>query len=127
MQRTQQDHMMDRCTVLSRKESAEPNARGYKTPRYVETCFCVPCGLQHSKTNTEAMLKSAEGTQVPMFDGSLRLPLATDISGLDRVRITHRFGVAVDDGELLEIVGEPRRGPSGLYANVKRVQILEDA
>ena len=122
MQDTQRSHMMDCCTILKFTPGAV-NPRGYAYPSYIVVRERVSCGLQHSRVNSEAMLKAAEGTQVPMFDGTLRMPIDTQISALDRVKITHRFGVSVSDGELLEVVGTPRRGPSGLLASVKRVTV----
>ncbi len=118
MTATQYAAMMDQCVILRYTESGQ-DARGYPVVTFVagET---VCCGLEHSKTDQEAMLDAAKGTQVAMFDGSLRLPKDTVINTRDRVRIIKRFGAAVDPVSY-EIVGTPRLGPSGLLARVKRV------
>jgi hypothetical protein len=122
MQATQETAMMDRCTILSFTAGAA-DERGLPTVTYVAAATNVPCGLQHSRQNDEAMGETGAGTQVPMFDGTLRLPISTVIKATDRVSITHRFGVALAAAELYELVGNPRRGPSGLLGRVKRVTV----
>jgi hypothetical protein len=58
------------------------------------------------------------------FDAQLRLPINTVISGVDRVRITHRFGVMLlNIGVEYELIGEPMRGPSGLVLKLRSTEL----
>ena len=119
MTATQEGAMMDECVILTHTVTGT-GPRGSPIVDYVPAAGATPCGLGHSKTDRELMGDAALGTQVAEFDGTLRLPKDTVINTRDRVRITKRFGVAVDP-VVYEIVGTPRLGPSGLLGRVKRV------
>lgn len=60
-------------------------------------------------------------TEVARFDGELRLPVDTAIDDIDRVRITHRYGVALATPRVYELAGDARRGPSGLVVQLVEV------
>jgi hypothetical protein len=51
---------------------------------------------------------------------TLRLPLGTAVDAADRIEIVQRFGVA-HAGEMYEVVGDPRQGPSGLVCSLAAV------
>lgn len=116
MQATQEAAMMDICQHLQRYiEDDDYNNK-------VETFIpgeSYACGLDENPKGPEAM----EGTQVVMVDAKLRLSIDVDgvIANTDRIRITHRFGVALASTRDYEIVGVQRRGPSGLVFNLRKV------
>lgn len=113
---TQESAMMDTCQHLQR--FVEPD--GYNNP--AETFIAgasYPCGLDEAPKDREAM----DGTQVVMMDAKLRMSLDLEgvIANVDRLRITHRFGVALATPRDYEIIGAPRRGPSGMIFALRKV------
>jgi hypothetical protein len=71
------------------------------------------CGLDD--TASEEMINA----EAHVFDAQLRLPIDTEISNVDRVNITHRFGVMLETPIEYELLGEAMRGPSGLVVNLR--------
>jgi hypothetical protein len=113
MQQTQEDHMMDRCTVDAYAAGATDD---YGNPVPTWTPGAVTrCGYQPVKLADQMDL-----SKVPAFDATLRLPINTAIDPRDRITMTQRHGVAVTPFTL-EIVGEPKRGPSGLVLELRKV------
>ena len=80
------------------------------------------CGVEHANAIGEGgRVSEALGkTEVPRMTRQLRLPLTADVNQLARVRVTHRYGVALVTPELYEVVGLPQRGPSGFVAEIRR-------
>jgi len=113
LQGTQEGAMQDRCVLLTRG-SAGTDEHGQPIATWTERA-ATACGFGYPSPR-EAM----GGAQVPATQGRVRLPLDTDVSNVDRVRLTHRFGAALSPTETFEVVGEPRRGPSGLALDLKR-------
>jgi hypothetical protein len=116
LQATQEAAMPDECMLLRRVETGTdaygmPEVEWVASPPY-------PCGLA-DRASREVLA----GTQVPLYDARLRLPLALDgaIDEADRVRITKRFGQALASPAEYEFIGLPRRGPSGLVADLRKV------
>lgn len=114
MRATQESAMMDTCVRLQRSEAAADDY-GRPQPVYSEA-ETLSCGFDPSKSK-EVM----DGTQVVLTDAVLRLPIGTEISNLDRIKITHRHGEALTNAPVYAIVGEPLRGPSGLVLNLRLV------
>lgn len=112
-QATQESAMMDTCRVLV-FTAGTSNAYGQPAITYVAGAAIV-CGW---KPNTKEMMAD---TQVPTWDGRLRMPIATAVGNKDRIRLTHRYGVALSPTQDYEIVGNPERGPSGLVLKLKSV------
>ncbi len=108
---TQAGHMMDTCLRLV--YSAATDAYGLPTATYTPAATSLACGLNESPSR-EMM------NQVPGVEAALRLPAATTLDVRDRIRLTHRFGVAVTAVDY-EIAGLPRLGSSGLVVPLKRV------
>jgi hypothetical protein len=52
---------------------------------------------------------------------TVRLPITTTIKATDHVKITHRFGVALSTAQIYEVIGEIRRGPSGLQVDLQEI------
>lgn len=116
MQATQEAAMQDTC-VLLRYTELDPDVYGNVRHQYEEG-DSSDCGFDPTASN-EVM----EGTQVAVTDAVVRLPIALhgQIDQFDRVKITHRFGVALDSPPTYELIGLPERGPSGLVVNLRLV------
>jgi hypothetical protein len=113
MRRTQDDHMMDTCTVDAYAAGATD---AYGNPVAAWTAAApIFCGYRPVKLADQMDL-----SKVPAFDATLRLPIGTAIDPRDRITITQRHGAAVTPFTL-EIVGEPKRGPSGLVLELRKV------
>ena len=115
MQETQESAMMDLCDISRISNSGTD---GYGKPRrtWVTIYDDVPCGFGYP-TPREAMgLAQAE-----QIDAKLRLALGTDITNLDRVTITDRFGVAETDPITYEVGGPIEQGPSGIIIWLRKV------
>lgn len=113
MQTAQEDGMMDECELLIRTERSQ-DEYGMPVVQWVSGSVCA-CGLENRRSD-ETLNAEAD-----LFDAQLRLPLDTDLSRVDRLRVTRRFGVLLDQAEEYELVGETQRGPSGLLVNARRV------
>lgn len=115
LQAAQDAAMQDTCRVLTRSSS------GVDEHNVSIEDFAVGdaliCGFEMFGPK-EWHLPSG---QVVVIDGRVRLPIGTAIAGLDRVRITHRYEVELAAAEDYEVVGVPKRGPSGLVVLVKKV------
>lgn len=115
MQATQQSAMQDTAQHLQRTTTTDAYNRPVETftPRLSYSCGFAPNPSQ----------EGMENSQVPMADATLRIPLSVEsvIDTDDRLKITHRFGVALAAPETFEIIGQPERGPSGLVYNLKRM------
>ncbi len=110
MQATQHAAMRDRC-VLEIAANA-PHAYGYGLA--YSAGAALACGL-HMSPSREVM----ESGQVAMPDARLRLPLGTNVTGVDRVRVTHRYGALLSTPLVYDVIGLPERGPSGLQLNLR--------
>lgn len=107
--------MQDTCVVLTYASVAK-DLHGRPQASWTANTP-TKCGFDPKPGGAEAM-----GTaQLPLYDASLRLPLSTVVDHLDRVRVSHRFGVAEVAPITYEIVGQPRQGPSGLVLRLKRI------
>jgi hypothetical protein len=115
MQATQESAMMDVCDIL---RMANGGADSYgKSRRVWFTIYGeVPCGFGYPSPRESLGL-----AQVPQVDATLRLPLETDITNLDRITVTHRFGVEEADPATYELAGPIKQGPSGIQIGMRRV------
>lgn len=111
MQGAQDSAMMDTCFVLVYTAGAV-NAYNKPTITYPASA-ATRCGW---KPATKELMQD---TQVPAWDGSLRMPINTVVKNTDRIRLTHRYGVALSPAQDHEIIGNPERGPSGLVLRLK--------
>lgn len=102
--------MMDTCTLVEVIDSDDVEEYGKPITATNETSS--ECGLNLTAS------KEWLNAEMRVYDARLRLPIDTEISNVDHVIITHRFGVEVD-GMRFEFIGDPRRGPSGLLADLR--------
>ena len=113
MQSTQMGAMMDTCIVQS--YFAALDDYGAEVAVYTDSS-AIACGVNMNpgkESRTETM-------NVERIDVTIRLPIATSIKATDRIKVTHRFGVAITN-IVFEVVGSIRRGPSGLQVDVSQV------
>ncbi len=116
MQATQEAAMMDTCVHLRRFTQEDDYGNPVETFAEGES---FACGIDLPPKNAEAQVNG----QVVMVDARLRLPLdaETAIGNAERIRLTHRFGMALASDQDYEVIGEARRGPSGLVYNLRKV------
>lgn len=119
MQTDQAAHMFDTCTLVIYVAGAT-DEYGMPLTTWVAgpVVACGYDGRRHAETGIPG---GTEQTQVIITDGRVRLPIDTEIMTQDRLLVTHRFGVLLETPILYELVGEPRRGPSGLLCDIRRV------
>lgn len=113
MQAAQDAHMQDQCAI-GRYTDGGTDDYGAPIPTWPQD-EPIACGFNVSKV--DEVLGAAN---VPDADAAVRLPIGTTLDARDRVVITQRFGVAVDE-VAYNIIGTPQRGPSGLVVALQRV------
>ena len=64
--------------------------------------------------------KQADGTLL-VVDAIVRVPIATTVTELDRVKITKQHGSTLGTALVFSVVGKPKRGPSALVIDLQRV------
>lgn len=114
LQSAQVAAMQDTCVVQSYARTLD----SYGSP--VETFTdgsAIACGVDMTagRENRRADMN------VERIDATVRLPIGTVIKAADHVKVTHRFGVALGTALIFEVIGEIRRGPSGLRVDVQAV------
>ncbi len=119
MQSAQEEGMMDRCVVLQFTETDRVDEYGTPVSPYVEGPL-IACGLDMDpKREANAPFGGGDVTQAEVGEGRIRLPMDTVIGGLDRIMVIERFGVMIEP-ITYDLIETPRRGPSGLWARVRR-------
>jgi len=103
--------MQDICEILS--FSSVTDTYGNPRPRYTAGAS-VACGFQHVRPR-----EVLDTEEFAMIDAKLRLPIETEITTHDRIRMTTRFGESLTAAEVYEIVGPVMRGPSGIVLLLK--------
>lgn len=113
MQTTQDEHMMDTCTIGTYTTSSTDDY-GAPIPTW-PAGSPISCGFRVFRVD-----EVLGQTMVPTADAQVRLPIGTSFGPKDRITITHRHGVNVTD-QAYGIVGDAKRGPSGLVVDLRRV------
>lgn len=113
LQAAQVSSLMDTCVLMQYTTIGETT---YGTPveRWLD-CGSYPCGFR--PTVRRELLGQSE---VPEAEAELRLSINTAVEHVERIRLTHRYHVAITPEEY-DVVGEPKRGPSGLVLLLKKV------
>jgi hypothetical protein len=110
---TQESAMQDTCNLIT--YSGSYNEFG-ELEQVWTTTSGIACGVK-----MVGGVEEYRGQFIKLdIDAVIRLPIDTEITELDRVEVTKRFGVDVDD-MLYEVVGFPKRGSSGLQVDCKKV------
>ena len=112
MQGTQEEGMMDICDLLEHVETDRKDEYGKPVEQWVARSG-LACGLD---LRSSGEVRNAEAD---LWDVRLRLPIDTEVSRVDRVVITHRFGALLGEPMLFQVEGEALRGPSGLVLKLK--------
>ena len=117
MQAAQADSLQDTC-VLQVWSSGSSDAYGQRVEAWTDSAP-MACGF-----NPKGGREVNGGEASPIItDASVRMPVGVTVDRKDRVKITHRFGVALTAAQVFEVLGEPRRGPSGLQLDLRRVAL----
>jgi head-tail adaptor len=106
--------MMDTCELLKRTEAGQ-DEYGMPVEQWV-ILSVVACGL-----DVRGSREAVEGGGRRLFDARLRLPIGTNITGMDRLRVTKRHGELMVEQIMYEAVGDARRGSSGLILELRSV------
>ncbi len=114
LQSAQESAMMDTCIIQA--YSSADDDYGEPLASYTDG-DAISCGL-----NNRGGREIQNGNMtILVTDATIRLPIGTEVEMQDRVKVTHRFGVAAVS--TYEVVGPVRRGPSGLQVDVKAVSV----
>lgn len=111
MQAAQESAMMDTCKLLTRVTGFS-DAYGYNAVMWIEGA-ATPCGLDLRAS------REVPNAEAHWYDAQLRLAISTPVNNIDRVKITHRHGVALAVPLEFDLTGETRRGASGLVLELK--------
>lgn len=117
MQATAEQSMMDTC-VIQTWSSTTDDDWGQREETWTDGS-AIACGF-NPRGGREVPGPSSEPL---LTDATVRLPIDTTVGRNDRVKITHRFGVALAVPLVFDVVQEPRRGPSGLQLDLRRVEL----
>jgi len=112
MQATQNAAMQDTCQIGA-YTAGSAGTYGMVAVTYTYG-DALSCGLEH--LSPREMLPS---TDAPTIDARIRLPVGTTITSRDLVKITYRYGVELGTAQVYQVVGPPRRGPSGLVCDLR--------
>jgi hypothetical protein len=85
---------------------------------YTDDATAIKCGLDMRPGRKQF------GTDMTLltYDGTLRLPITTNLNAKDRIKVTQRFGEAITP-LVYSIVGPVQRGPSGIRVLLQRVEL----
>jgi len=116
MQETAEGSFFDECYPLRR--TSEDNDFGEPEDTWTPEDDPIECGFEPGAPLT----RIGSVVAVTEVDAVLRVPIDTDLDLDDRVRISKRHGVAVT-AEDFRVFSKPRRGPSALIMDLKRVEL----
>jgi len=115
MRSVQVDSLHDKCTLRQRMvDGVDP----YGMPvigQPIET-LNVACGFKPKKV--DEILGNAE---VTMIEAELRLPLGTNVTGLDQITLTHRYGELMSEARKYKVNGTPVPGATGIVIQLVKV------
>jgi hypothetical protein len=105
--------MFDRCDLLVR-DASETDPYGLPLVTWLDAGVS-PCGLDIRAS------REMVNAEAHVYDARLRLPFGTQISNIDRVRITHRYGNLMATPLVYDLIGDVRQGPSGILVDLRSV------
>ncbi len=105
---------MDVCELLEHVETDRQDEYGKPVEQWVARGG-IACGLD---LRSSGEVRNAEAG---LWDARLRLPIDTEVSRVDRVVITHRFGVLLEEPMLFQAEGDTLKGPSGIILKLKNI------
>lgn len=114
MRQHQVASLFDQCQRL-RFEPGLSTKTGKPVRRWFDD-WVSACGFE------QGAREEVQGEAETVFtDAKLRLPIDVEIDRRDRIKMLKRHGEDVETYQMFEIVGEPRRGPSGLIVDLALV------
>lgn len=111
-----EETMQDRCYILRRTRTY--SSIGEPVEVYTADDTAIACGFRPTG-QTQRIGAVVATTDV---DATLRLPVGTSIDLSCRVKITERHLQDTTD-ETFEVASEPRRGPSGIVVDLRRLEL----
>ncbi len=112
MRGAQDSSMMDACEIHE-FQAGVVDVYGMPAEGYFLKAVSE-CGFD-ANAHKEVM----DGTQVAITDARIRLPDGTAIGNKDRIKITHRYGTLQAEQPVFELIGEARRGASGVVCDLR--------
>lgn len=116
MRECQDLHMMDECVFQAVVETVD--SHGQPVQDWPADSAALICGLdmrpgseRHGVDNT-----------VLQWDATIRLPIASTPDPKDRVKVTKRYGEALDPELVYDIAAPIQRGPSGVRLLLRIVE-----
>lgn len=116
MQATAEGSFFDECYILRRTTEADDFGQPIVT--WTPEDDPIECGFEPGAPLT----RIGSVVAVTEIDAVLRVPIDTDLDLDDRVRLSKRHGVTVT-AEDFRVFSKPRRGPSALIMDLKRVEL----
>jgi len=109
-----EETLLDTCQIGTEAEASglEPGADSWT----YDDESPVSCGF-----NASASKEVFDGSQATITDAVFRLPIGTAVTSVNRLKLTHRQGVALDTAEEYALIGAPRRGLTALTVYGRRV------
>ena len=123
MQVDNESYMMDTAVIYTRDDTLD--SYGQPRPTWTEGAT-IPCGFAFSPfkfRSRELAIYGAEETSEILVRARVSLDYRDSLSTKDRLRLTHKFGVALTTGEDYDIQGFVEYGPSAMIVNLKRVEL----
>ena len=78
----------------------------------------IPCGVEIEEVGQG---ESDEQGQATITNAKIRLPVGAALTGVQRIRVTKRYGTTLGIPEIYAVDGSPLRGAAGLWAQCRRV------
>lgn len=108
--------MGDACRILAYSAAVDEVGQSVATYTAGDEVVCLFSPL----SATESVRGTATASTIV---GKLRVPLGTEVTRRDRVRITKRFGVVESDPSEYAVEGEPRETAGFLSCDLRQVTL----
>lgn len=122
MRTAQKGHMLDTCVILSFSAETANEFGEYDAPAYDES-QSTECGLDMRQDVRLGQERHGQDMTIINYDAILRLPIDIVVKETDRIRVTRRFGEALETALTYEIAAPIQRGPSGIRVRLRKVVV----
>ena len=123
MRADNESHMMDTAVIYTRTDTLDD--LGQPIPTWTEG-DTIACGFAFSPfkfRSRELNIYGAEETSEILVRARVPSDYRDTLTTKDRLRLTHKFGVALTTGEDYDVQGFLEYGPSAMIVNLKRVEL----
>ena len=123
MQSDNEAYMMDTAVIYTRTDAINSSGQPIETWTAGAT---IPCGFAFSPfkfRSRELAVYGAEETSEILVRARISLDYVDVLTTNDRLRLTHKHGIALTVAQDYDIQGFLEPGPSGLVVNLKRVEL----